>query len=356
LAAVVLNAVMRTKSLIATAVVLGIATPALAQQGLKVPDPSPAASVSQTIGLTKIDISYHRPGVNKRKIFGALVPYGEVWRAGANENTTISFSSPVKIEGHALPAGSYGLHMIPTAKQWTIIFNNVTTGWGSFAYSDKDDALRVTVTPKTGEFTERLGYEFEDPTDHSTTVTLEWDKLEVPFKVEVDTPAVVMASMRAELKGLAQFTGVGWAQAARYWAEHGGDLDEAQKMAEKSLTFGETFAALRARALVAEKKGDAKLAGTLRDKSLTMATENDLNQYGYTLLFQKKVDEAIGIFKQNVQAHPQSWNVYDSLGEAYMAKNDNKNAAENYGKALTLVKDEPNKKRIEQTLTRLKNK
>jgi tetratricopeptide (TPR) repeat protein len=347
---------MSKYNLIATAVVLGIATPALAQQGLKVPEASPAASVSQTVGLTKIEVSYHRPAVNKRKVFGQLVPYGEVWRAGANENTIISFSSPVKIEGHTLNAGTYGLHMIPAAKQWTIIFNNVNTGWGSFAYSDKDDALRVTVTPQAGEFAERLAYVIDDPTEHSATVTMHWDKVKVPFKIDIDTPAVVMANMRAELKGLAQFNTVAWAQAARYWADHGGDLDEAQKFADKALTFGESFAALRARALVAEKKGDAKLAGQLRDKALTMATENDLNQYGYVLLGQKKVDEAIGIFKQNVQAHPQSWNVYDSLGEAYMAKNDTRNAAENYGKALTLVKDEPNKKRIEQTLSRLKNK
>src|SRR5438445_7759292 len=132
---------MTTHKLIATAVVLGISVPAVAQQGLKVPEPSPAATVSQTIGLTKIDVSYHRPAVNKRKVFGALVPYDVVWRAGANENTLITFSSPVKIEGHALPAGSYGLHMIPTAKQWTVIFNSVTTAWGSFAYNEKEDVL-----------------------------------------------------------------------------------------------------------------------------------------------------------------------------------------------------------------------
>jgi tetratricopeptide (TPR) repeat protein len=352
----VFNAVMRLYSSIAIAVVVGNAVPAMAQQGLRVPEPSPAASVSQTIGLTKVEVSYHRPAINKRKVFGALVPWNEVWRAGANENTTVSFSSPVKIEGHALPAGTYGLHMIPTPKQWTIIFSNISTAWGSYGYDAKEDALRVTVTPHAADLEERLDYEIEDPTDHSGTVTLHWEKLEVPFKVEVDTPAVVMASMRAELRGVAQFSGVAWTQAAGYWVTHGGDLDEAQHMADRALTFGETFGALRARAAVAEKKGDAKLAGQLRDKAMTLASENDLNQFGYTLLFQKKVDEAIGVFKQNVQAHPQSWNAYDSLGEAYMAKNDPKNAAENYGKALTLVKDEPNKKRIEQTLSRLKNK
>src|ERR1700760_3292640 len=114
---------------IVTVAVLG--SSAVAQEGLKLPEASPAASVSQTVGLTDITISYHRPAIGGRKIWGDLVPYGEVWRAGANENTTIKLSTPVKIGGKALAAGTYGLHMIPTAKSWTIIFNTLSVGWGS---------------------------------------------------------------------------------------------------------------------------------------------------------------------------------------------------------------------------------
>lgn len=352
---VVFNRSMKT--LTAFVVVLGMAAPAVAQQALKLPEASPAASVSQTIGLTKIEIDYHRPSVNKRKVWDGLVPYGQVWRAGANENTTITFSSPVKVEGHALPAGTYGVQMLPSsAKQFTVIFSNTNTAWGHYGYDQKEDALRVNVTPQPSDFEERLSYRFDEPGETSTTATLHWEKLKVPFKIEVDTPAVVMASMRKELRGAAQFNWQPWAQAAGYWVQHGGNLDEAQKMSERALAMQENFQTLRTRAAVAEKRGDAKLANDLRDKSMALATENDLNQYGYTLLFAKKVDEAIGVFQKNAQAHPQSWNAYDSLAEAYMAKNDTRNASENYGKALTLVKDEPNKKRIEQTLSKLKNK
>src|SRR6187401_3267360 len=122
-----------------------------AAQGLTGPNASPAASVSQTIGLTDIAVTYHRPATNGRKIWGGLVPYDQVWRAGANQNTTISFSTPVTVNGTKLAAGTYGLHMIPTASQWTVIFSNESGAWGSFSYDQKEDAARITATPQTAE-------------------------------------------------------------------------------------------------------------------------------------------------------------------------------------------------------------
>jgi tetratricopeptide (TPR) repeat protein len=185
-------------------------------------------------------------------------------------------------------------------------------------------------------------------------LTLRWDKLKVPLKIEVDTPAVVMASMRAELRGLAQFSPNAWAQAANYWLRHGGNLDEAQRFVDKSLALGENFQNLRARAALLEKRGDGKGAEATRQKALAVASEGELNQLGYGLLAEKKVDEAIAIFKKNADAHPASWNVHDSLAEALAQKGDKQAAAQSYEKALSLVKDSVNKKRIEQTLTRLK--
>jgi hypothetical protein len=329
---------------------------AWAQRGpnLRAPDPSPEASVSQTIGLTEMKISYHRPAVNGRKIWGGLVPYGEVWRAGANENTTITFSSPVKVAGKPLRAGTYGLHMIPTAKDFTIVFSNMSVAWGSYGYNAKEDALRVSVAPKAADMAERLQYAFDDPADTSVTVTLRWEKLAVPIKIEVDTPQVVMASMRAELRGVPQFSWEGWNQAAHYWITHGGNLDEAQKLAEKSIQIRPMFANQMTRALIAEKKGDSKTARELRAKALAQAGEIDMNQYGYQLLAQKKLDDAIVIFRKNVEAHPESWNVHDSLGEALALKGDKPAAMESYSKALTMVKDPAQKKRIQATLATLK--
>jgi Tfp pilus assembly protein PilF len=165
-----------------------------------------------------------------------------------------------------------------------------------------------------------------------------------------------MAHVREELRGIQQFGWLAWSQAAQYWLTHGGSLDEAQQLADKSIALRETYPNLTTRAAIAEKKGDAKLASELKQKALTVASEADLNQQGYKLLGEKKYDEAIELFKKNVADHPQSWNAFDSLAEAYQTKGDKKSAAENYSKALSLVKDESNHKRIEQTLLRLKNK
>jgi len=325
--------------------------------GIKTPEASPAASVTQTVGLTEMKIIYHRPGVNGRQIWGGLVPYGDVWRAGANENSTISFSTAVKAGGKPLAAGTYGLHMIPTAKEWTIIFSKMTVAWGSFSYDQKEDALRIKVTPQPAETpSERLSYSFDDPTESQVTVALRWEKLKVPIKIEVDTPAIVMANIRDQLRGLPRFGWLGWNQAAQYWLQHGGNMDEAVRMSDRSIQIAENFQNLTTRAAILDKKGNSKGAAELRAKAMGLATENDLNQFGYGLLAQKKVDEAIAIFQKNVQAHPASWNVYDSLGEAYLAKGDTQAASDNYSKALSLVKDTPNRKRIEQTLVRLKGK
>jgi tetratricopeptide (TPR) repeat protein len=342
---------------LAVAVALLSSSVALAQApNLKLPEPSPAAKVEQTVGLTKLDVVYHRPAVNGRKVWGALVPFGQVWRAGANENTTFTTSSAIKVAGKPLAAGTYGLHMLPTANEWTIIFNRVNTAWGSFAYDAKEDVLRVTVHPTaTNDSEERLSYRFDDPTDKSATLTLRWEKLAVPVKIDVDTPAVVMNSMRGELVGLAQFFWQPWTQAANYWLTNGGNVDEAQKFADKAMTFGPPhFALLRVRAAIAEKKGDAKKAEALRAEALKIAEEPELNNYGYALIQQKKLDEAIAIFARNVKDHPASWNTYDSLAEALALKGDKASAKENYQKALSMVKDDANKKRITTILTNLK--
>src|SRR6185436_14196199 len=125
--------------------------------------------------VTDVKIDYHRPAVNKRKIWGGLVPYGATWCAGANENTTISFSTPVKIEGQALPAGTYALYAIPSASQWTTIFSKFTGDWGVYNYDPSEDALRVKVTPQAvADSQERLGFTFEDLANNSANAVLRW--------------------------------------------------------------------------------------------------------------------------------------------------------------------------------------
>ena len=346
---------MKTRFVLAFAAFVLAAGALLAQAPpLTVPDASPAASVSQTVGITNVTISYHRPAVNKREVWGKLVPYNQVWRAGANMNTTISFSSPVTVGGKTIPAGTYGLHTIPTAKDWTIILSANYNNWGSFSYDEKQDVLRFQATPRPADFEERLEYRFENLGEDSATAVLHWEKLEVPFPIQVDTKAVTFASLKNELYGLQQFFWQSWNNAAGWCVRNDYQLDQALAWADKSISMQKTFPNLRTKAAILEKKGDTKQAGELRAQALGLATEADVNNLGYQLLQQKKTDEAIAMFRKNVKDHPNSWNCYDSLGEGLEAKGDKKGAIENYSKALSMVTDETNKKRISDILTRLK--
>jgi hypothetical protein len=320
---------------------------------LALPQPSPSASVTQQVGVTDITISYHRPSVAKRKVWGDLVPYDEVWRAGANENTTISFSSPVTIGGKKLAAGTYGLHMLPTAKDWTVILSTVASAWGSFSYDAKEDAVRLTVTPAPAPFEESLEYRFENPTENSVTVVLNWEKLQVSFPIAVDTKAVAMASIKAQLRGLGRFFWQDWNQAAQWSLRNDYELDQGLAWADHSVGMQPTFQNLRTKAAFLEKKGDTKGAGELRAQSMKLATEADINNLGYQLLGEKKYDEALALFRQNVKEHPASLNVYDSLGEALAMTGDKKGAIENYSKALSMSTDAAEKKRISAALARL---
>jgi predicted negative regulator of RcsB-dependent stress response len=335
--------------------VLFASTAAHAQAALELPQPSPAATVTQTVGITEIRVDYHRPSVGGRAIWGQLVPYGVPWRAGANENTIITFSSDVKIGGKPLRAGTYGLHMIPTARTWTVMFSNVSTAWGSFTYDQKEDALRVTVTPRTNAASEeRLRYQFDDPTETKATLVLSWEKLSVPIVIEVDTPKIVMANTRLKLRGPTGFLWQNYNRAATYWLKNGGPLAEALKFVDRSIEMTPAYQNQMTRAAILEKQGKAKEAADQRVKAQSLATEADLNQLAYQLVADKKLDEAIKMFQSIAERFPASWNAQDSLGEALAQKGDKQGAIAAYTKALSLAKDPVQKKRIEATLAKLK--
>ncbi|HEY8019686.1 MAG TPA: DUF2911 domain-containing protein [Thermoanaerobaculia bacterium] len=242
-----------------------MATAALAQQQVDFPRPSPNASVSQLVGITEITLHYSRPGVKNRKIWGGLVPYGQVWRTGANENTTIAFSTPVKIGGHELPAGTYGLQTIPTAGDWTVIFSKDAELWGAFDYKAEHDALRIQATPRPAEPEERMSFAFDDLTDTSATVVLRWERLAVPFTVEVDTPKLVVARAQSRL---------GWRalnQAAAYCLQGGCAGDEGLRWADASIAVDGNFSNYQTRARLLAKKGDYKAAVAAGEKALAAA-------------------------------------------------------------------------------------
>jgi tetratricopeptide (TPR) repeat protein len=342
----------------AVAVVLGVLTLPASLPGqvptLAIPKASQRATVSQTVGLTEVGITYDRPHVNGREIWGKLVPYDSVWRAGANENTVIAFSSAVRVGGRELPAGRYGVHMIPTATEWTVILSSQANNWGSFSYDPKEDLVRLTAVPTAAPFQETLGYTLDDPGSGSVVATLHWEKLAVPFTIEVDTKRVVADSLRQQLRGLGQFFWQPWVQAAAWCAANDVNLPEAAEWAQRSIAINENFTNLRVKATLLEKMGDATNAAQLRSRSLQLAAEPDINAYGYQLLGEEKVDSAIVVFQKNVKDYPRSWNTYDSLAEAYAKKGDRRRAVEQYTKARQLTKDPTQQRRIDGILAGLR--
>jgi tetratricopeptide (TPR) repeat protein len=320
---------------------------------LVMPKQSPRAMASQTIGLTDITITYDRPGVDGREVWGKLVPFDSVWRAGANENTVIAFSSPVMVAGQEVPAGRYGLHMIPSKSEWQVALSRQANQWGSFSYDPKEDLLRVKVTPVAAEPQERLAYTFDAPGADSVLVTLRWEKLAVPIPVKVNTKQVVMDSLRQQLRGLHQFFWQPWSQAAAWANANDIGLPEATEWAQRSIAIQENFTNLRVKAALLEKQGDATAANELRKRSFELAGEADMNTYGYQLLAQGKTDSAIAVFKKNTKDYPRSWNTYDSLGEALAKKGDKKKAVEAYTKARSMTEDPTQRKRIDGILAGL---
>lgn len=338
------------KKLILTSLLSTMMFFGFSQRTLTTPEASQKASVMQRIGLTDITIDYHSPLAKGRVIWGKLVPYNDVWRAGANENTTISFSTDVKVEGKNLSAGVYGLHMIPTETSWTIIFNKNSTAWGSFFYDEKEDALRVTITPRKAENQDWLNYTFADPQPGSVTVELRWEKLIVPFKIEVDVKQTVLQNMRKELKNLAGFTWEGFYQGANYSFNNNMNMEEGFTWINKSIGIQKNYNNLTLKSKYLAKQGKQAEADAFTKEAMSIANENDINAYGYQLLGAGKTNEAIEAFKSNVKKYPDSWNTYDSLGEAYGNAGDKKNAVANYKIALSKAPDDQ-KKRITGTIS-----
>jgi hypothetical protein len=294
---------MLSKSLIVFAAAIPLAAQSLV---MSLPRPSQRSTVSQRIALTDITISYHRPVVNGRKVWGAMVPYGQVWRAGANENTTIEFSDPVQIEGQTIPKGVYGLHMIPTADSWTVIFSKAHESWGSFTYDQKEDALRVTVKPAAGEMHEALTYDFDDVKPDSAVVTLRWEKVAVPIRIAVDKE-ITFANISKQMRGLSQYTWQSWNDAADWCYNNKTNLETALKWTETSIAMEERYQNVMTKSqLLTELKRDAE-AKVAYNRSLEVANAIELYSHGRTMQLSGKKAEGMDVLRLLVKRYPTHW-------------------------------------------------
>jgi tetratricopeptide (TPR) repeat protein len=310
--------------------------------------PSPAASVSQTIGISVVSVNYSRPSVKGREIWGKLVPYGwniqnfgngnsAPWRAGANENTTITFSHDARVEGKPVPAGTYGLFFaINQDNTSELILSKDSKSWGSFWYEPKQDLFRTKIQLREIPMTEMLTYDFINSTKNSAELVLNWEKKQFPVKIEYDVDDIVLANAREELKGPAGFSWQGFTDAARYALQNKTNYEQALTWIDQGIAINNSFTTLSVKSNILKAMGKADEADKIMNDAIPLSTETELNIYGYQLLGSGQNDKAIEVLTLNTKRFPKSANCFDSLGEALATKGDKKNAIINFKKSLSL--------------------
>ncbi|WP_460218587.1 DUF2911 domain-containing protein [Psychroserpens sp. MEBiC05023] len=336
---------------------------------LNTPRGSQQATVSQRVGVSDVSITYSRPSVNDREIWGKLVPYGmnnlgfgtstaAPWRAGANENTTITFSHDAKIEGKAIKAGTYGLHLeVKPDNTATLILSNDADAWGSYFYDDTKDALRAEIKSVSVPHHELLTYEFDNVKPNSATASLLWEKRAFPFEVSFDVTDIVLNDWRQKSKGQAGFQRQNWEQAANFALNNGGDLNEALGWIDSAISgqfFSQkTFNNLQIKSQILNKLGKTEDALAIMDEALPLATILQVHQYGRTLIAGGQTDKALAVFKMNAEKNADVWPTHYGLARGYSAKGDYKTALKHLKKALVNAPNEASKGRVQANIDKL---
>jgi len=268
----ILPVVFRTAALVFSALLISLSLTVSANaqdRGALLPRVSPNASVTQTVGVTAVEVTYGRPATRDREIFGDLVPYGDVWRTGANEATVVDVSTPVTIGGETLAAGRYSLFTIPGENKWTIIFNETADQWGSYNYDESKDVVRTTTTPVSGPEHELFTIAFEDVTDASATLMIQWADTHVPVEIAVDTPSII-----AEKGDEATASADSWQTPLRfagYALQNNVMLDKAMSWTNASLDIEETFPGLSVKSRIHAAQGNYDEAVAVGEQAIAMA-------------------------------------------------------------------------------------
>jgi hypothetical protein len=329
------------------------------------------AAISERIGLTDVTVNYDRPAVKGREgqIWGKLVPEGYTdqgfgtskaapWRAGANENTMITFSTDVMVEGKPLPAGKYGFFIAYGATECTLIFSHNSSSWGSFFYDPKEDVLRVTVKPVAlDKEVERLRYEFVDQKEDAATIALEWEKLSIPFNVKVDYVNQQLETFRHELRNSQGFTYNSYMQAAQFCATKNTDLQQGLTWADAAVSMpgiGEkNFQTLATKAQILSLLNRKDEADAMMKEALPLGKITDIHLYARTLLVQKRNKDAFDAFQFNYTKHPNEFTTNMGMARGYSAMGDYKKAIDYLKKAQGQAPDDLNKNNIASLLPKL---
>ena len=329
------------------------------------------ASVSQQVGISHVKITYSRPAVAEREIWGSLVPYGmnnlgfgtaaeSPWRAGANENTVFKVDQDAMVEGQPLPAGTYGLHMIiHEDDKATIIFSKNSGAWGSYFYDPAEDALRVDVSSREAPHAEQLTYLLSEVTPTSVVASLRWGTKEIPFTVSFDTPEIVLDYIRQSLQDQEGFTRQSWEQAATYSLNNGGDLDEALGWIDAPIAgqffSQQTFNNMSIKAQILAKQGKQAAAEALMDEAIAMGTVFEIHAYGRQLIAGGNAQKALEVFQKNAKMNKDTWPVDYGLARGYSAVGDYKKALKHLKIAEKRAPDALNQNAIAANVEKLQN-
>ncbi len=350
-------------------IMISLAFISVSNAQLDLPRGSQMAKISQRIGTTDITIVYSRPSVNGREIWGQLVPYGmnnlgfgtaeeSPWRAGANENTIFKTTHDISIGGKKLPAGKYGLHMVinedNTAK---VIFSRNHGAWGSYFYDPSEDALQVDVVMTEVPHVEQLRFEFNEVAATSAVASLNWEKKQIPFKIEVPVTDIVLTEIRSKMQNQAGFNRQTWEQAANYALNNGGDLDEAMGWIDAAIAgqfFSQkNFNNLAIKAQILTQKGKTAEANAIMQEAMPLGTVFQVHGYGRQLIATGQKDKALEVFKWNAKNHKGQWPVDYGLARGYSAVGNYKTALKHLKIAEGRAPDTQNQNAIATNVEKL---
>lgn len=327
------------------------------------------------VGVTDIEIHWNAPAVRGREgnIWGtSIAPYGftvlgygsymeSPWRAGANESTTISFSTDVTINGKPLKAGTYGFFIALYPDSCTLIFNKNTKGWGSYFYNADLDVMRVTTVQQKDRPSnvERLDYTFSNLKDRSVEVALEWERWRIPFTVEVNWIETTLASIRTQLSGAMGFDPPSLEAAARWCLQNNVNHEEAlgwiNVVVDPNLGQVNTFSALSTKASLLSKLNKQAEADQLMESALTKASAFEMHAYGRQLLAEKRVNEAMKVFERNHKNNKGAWPTNVGMMRGYSAMGDLKKALQYAKLALPQAPNDENKTSLQQSIKTLES-
>lgn len=353
------------------AILIAFSSLNLAIAQLNLPRGSQMAEVTQRIGITDITISYSRPSVNNREIWGNLVPYGlndfnfgtskaAPWRAGANENTIFETTHAIKVGGKELPAGKYGLHMVinedNTAK---VLLTNNHGAWGSYFFEPSDVVLEVDVTTSEIPHVEQLKFEFNEVGATSAIASLNWEKKQIPFTVEVPVTDIVLADIRSKMQNQPGFNRQTWEQAANFALNNDGDLDEAlgwiDAAIEGQFFSQKNFTNLGIKSQILMKQGKIEEAVAVMDEAMPMGTVFQIHGYGRQLIATGQKEKALEVFKWNAKKHKGQWPVDYGLARGYSAVGNYKTALKHLKIAEGRAPDQVNQNAIAVNIEKLDN-